>query len=117
MGKAYPQLVGDFVKPPHVLVAPIKLEKQLRTDKIEIDARKSVVPACAVEHTYVAFHRVPHHTHGRVRQQTFESAVNLPECRRMLNHVFVEMQIYADVFARAVQVIFRFGVYPNIFFV
>ena len=39
------------------------------------------------------------------------------ECRRMLNHVFVEMQIYADVFARAVQVIFRFGVYPNIFFV
>ena len=52
-----------------------------------------------------------------IDSRNYGTLEGLPECRRMLNHVFVEMQIYADVFARAVQVIFRFGVYPNIFFV
>ena len=105
---------GNFVKSFHVLIAAIHLVQQLRTDKTEVNPGQLVAVAGGVEHTHVGVHGVPQHKRALRGKQTFKFRIHLGEVGRSVEKSLVEVQIYADIFPCAVQVVLRFGIYPYI---
>ena len=111
---AYAQLRRNFGKRLYVLFAAVQFVQQLRAYKFEIQRRQIVPPAGGVEHAHVGVYRVPDHQIFAAAQIGLYQLIPVGKIGRSVQQFFVQMQVYAHVFARAVKIICRFGVYPYV---